>query len=242
MPETVGNRKMLLIVDALPRSPWFNMALDETLSGARDLAVSRGASAFARFYSWDCKCLSFGYAQPHQRVVSENPGLPAVRRPTGGGTVPHGEDLTYSIVLFPGSIIFGTGRNDLYLCFHKALMQAFMHLGVQCGIRAEKSTNSGYYRCFEKPVQGDLLLSDGRKIAGAAQKHGRDSVMMQGSVCTGLVGVPQDRFRELFVKSIVEIAGVSVEKFKLPERVEKEAAELAVRKYATGSWNVERKA
>ncbi len=242
MPETAGNRKMLLIVDALPRSPWLNMALDETLSGAQGLAVSRGASAFARFYSWDRKCVSFGYAQPHQRVVSGNPGLPSVRRPTGGGTVLHGEDLTYSIVLFPGSVIFGMGRNDLYLCFHNALMQAFMHLGVQCAIRAEKSANSGYYRCFEKPVQGDLLLSDGRKIAGAAQRHGRDSIMMQGTVCTGLVGVPQDRFRELFVKSIVETAGLSMEKFNIPERVEKDAAELAVRKYAADSWNVERKA
>jgi lipoate-protein ligase A len=242
MPETAHSRKTLVIADPAPRSPWMNMAVDEILSNSREVAASHSSCAFIRFYSWDRKCVSFGYAQPHQRVASGNPGLPSVRRPTGGGTVPHGEDLTYSIVLFPGSVIFGMGRNDLYLCFHKALMQAFLHIGIQCGIRAEKSTNSGYYRCFEKPVQGDLLLSDGRKIAGAAQKHGRDSIMMQGSVCTGLVSVPQDRFRELFVKSIAEIAGLSMEKFKIPERAEKDAVELAVRKYATDSWNVERKA
>src|SRR4051794_38396264 len=52
-----------------------------------------------RFYAWDRPTLSLGYFQP---FADRPPGLPVVRRPTGGGAIVHDHELTYALALPPG--------------------------------------------------------------------------------------------------------------------------------------------
>src|SRR5687768_12129854 len=76
-----------------------NMALDELL-------LSRAAEfghPILRFYSWAEAAATFGYAQRIAEVESFTLLRPLIRRPTGGGLVPHDRDWTYSLVFPPSA-------------------------------------------------------------------------------------------------------------------------------------------
>src|SRR5262252_7382894 len=73
-----------------------NMALDEALLEA----VSRLQKPVLRFYGWTEPAASFGYFQKYSDIERTTMLRPLVRRPTGGGLVPHDADWTYSVA-FP---------------------------------------------------------------------------------------------------------------------------------------------
>src|ERR1700676_2326901 len=76
----------------------FNMALDEALLEA----MPRLQRPVLRFYGWTEPAATFGYFQKYSDVESNTPLRPLIRRPTGGGIVPHDADWTYSAVFPPG--------------------------------------------------------------------------------------------------------------------------------------------
>jgi len=232
---------MFLLNEKKPLNLYLNMALDEVLTLSSAEPEIRGVDGFLRFYMWDRPCVSFGYAQSYQKVLADNPGMPLVRRPSGGGAVRHGLDLTYSVVLFPPSRLFSKNRMDLYVLFHSAVKAAFSSLGIVCEIRDENDKGAGYYRCFDKPVFGDVVLPDGRKIAGAAQKHSRDAILTQGSVSVDIVGVAREFFLDKFSVAIADSAGIVFESFECSESILSKAEELAKVKYSSDKWNMERK-
>jgi lipoate-protein ligase A len=241
MPDAELQSKLLLIREEKPRNLYMNMAFDEGLSVAEEDAIFAGASGFLRFYSWDSPCISFGYAQSFQDVFAENPGMPLVRRPSGGGVVVHGEDLTYSVILFPDSKLFSMTRTELYLFFHSAIKMAFAKLGTFCEIRNMAETNSGYYRCFDHPVLGDLLLHDGRKIAGAAQKHSRAVILTQGSVSLYLLAVDRDKFIANFISALAETGALIFKDYASSAKLETITYDFAKNKYSTEMWNKKRR-
>src|SRR5882672_4520513 len=78
--------------------PAFNMAMDAALLQS----MHRLKSPVLRFYSWTEKAASFGYFQKYSEIERLTHLRPLVRRPTGGGLVPHDADWTYSLA-FPRS-------------------------------------------------------------------------------------------------------------------------------------------
>jgi len=76
----------------------FNMALDEALLEN----VARLDSPVLRFYGWTEPAATFGYFQKYAEVERATLLCPLIRRPTGGGIVPHDADWTYSIAFPPG--------------------------------------------------------------------------------------------------------------------------------------------
>jgi lipoate-protein ligase A len=76
----------------------FNMALDEALLDS----VSRLGKSVVRFYGWTEPAATFGYFQKYAEVERATLLRPIIRRPTGGGIVPHDADWTYSAVFPPG--------------------------------------------------------------------------------------------------------------------------------------------
>src|SRR5436305_10194353 len=76
-----------------------NMAVDEVLL--------ESAASFTRpvlrFYGWSEAAASFGYSQRYDEIARLTCLRPLVRRPTGGGLVPHDADWTYSLVFPPSA-------------------------------------------------------------------------------------------------------------------------------------------
>jgi lipoyl(octanoyl) transferase len=105
----------------------FNMALDESLLEA----MSRLGRPVLRFYGWTERAASFGYFQKYADVERMTPLRPLVRRPTGGGLVPHDADWTYSLAVPPGAEWYLLTATESYCRVHEWIQAAFAKLGIE---------------------------------------------------------------------------------------------------------------
>ncbi len=154
----------------------FNMALDEALLHA----APRFGQPVLRFYSWTEPAASFGYFQKYAEIERMTPLRPLVRRPTGGGLVPHDADWTYSLAFPPGDGWYSLSATDSYRRMHEWIRAAFARLGLAAEL-APACSKALPGQCFQGHEKFDVLWR-GQKIAGAAQRRTRDGLLIQGSV------------------------------------------------------------
>ena len=168
------------LLDSPPLDVFGQMALDEAL------AQSKPAEFCLRFFRWRGVGATFGYAQriaEVERALPEELTRACTRRPTGGGVVPHVDDLTFSCV-FPAA---GELRPaEIYRRLHAALLAGLR--GAVAGARLAESGGRGAPRgpggasqCFVEPVPLDILAAD-RKILGGAIRRCGETVLYQGSL------------------------------------------------------------
>lgn len=211
----------LLIYEARrPVSAAMNMAIDEAL-------LEQCGEPTMRFYGWRQPSLSFGYFGKYAKVAAEAKDREVVRRWTGGGSVLHGRDLTYSLVTPARDRAMAEGPPAIYAALHHAIRAALLLEGRKtkmAGAAAAKISDA----CFANPVRYDLLL-DGRKIAGAAQRRTRGGFLHQGSI-----QLPD--LSETFCQRFATALSAEVEHAELPPRIRERAAVLATEKYATEAW------
>jgi lipoate-protein ligase A len=154
----------------------FNMALDEALLEA----MPRLQTPVLRFYGWTQPAATFGYFQKYAEVEAVTKLRPLIRRPTGGGIVPHDADWTYSAVFPPGHEWHSLKAEESYRRIHDWLRLAFAELTVETELAlcCQKSLPG---QCFIGHEKSDLLWR-GKKIAGAAQRRNKLGLLIQGSV------------------------------------------------------------
>ncbi len=196
------------------------MAIDEAL-------LAEIARPLLRIYRWSRPSMSFGYFEKWEPVQTAHPQRELVRRWTGGGIVPHGDDITYSLLVPKQHAFFQINAAESYCAIHASLAGTLSKLGfpaVVAGNNKEKISQS----CFENPVRYDVLLNMS-KIAGAAQRRTQRGLLHQGSI-QNIPPVP--RFASSFAAAI---AG-NVSQFEMPARISEAAVELAKKKYGAESW------
>ncbi len=173
--------KIRLWIDPVPRSGPEAMAVDEWLLETVDVPV-------LRTYRWLGGWVSIGYFGKIAEARGLFPGVQIVRRWTGGGTVDHRADWTYTLVVPRSEPLANLRGGDSYGKIHEALGAALRGEGI--GARAiDESGVTGASLCFENPVQHDLVGADERKIAGAGQRRTRHGLLHQGSVAASCSGV-----------------------------------------------------
>jgi lipoate-protein ligase A len=153
-----------------------NMALDEALLEN----VSRFGKPVLRFYGWAEPAATFGYFQKYSEVENATLLRPLIRRPTGGGIVPHDADWTYSFVVPPDHEWHLLKAEESYRRIHEWIQNAFARLKIETDL-APCCKRSLAGRCFEGHEKFDLLWR-GKKIAGAAQRRNRLGLLIQGSI------------------------------------------------------------
>jgi lipoate-protein ligase A len=178
-----------------PGAPAFNMALDEALLEA----VSRWGEPVLRFYGWTEPAATFGYFQKFTEVERATPLRPLIRRPTGGGIVPHDADWTYSLAFPPGHEWYELRAEESYRRVHAWLQAAFRRLGVTTEL-APAARKSAPGQCFVGHEKSDLLWH-GRKIAGAAQRRNRLGLLIQGSVQPPPLGLARAAWEQAMLHS-----------------------------------------
>ena len=206
--------------DEAPAGAALNMAIDEALFEHATLPT-------LRFYSWRRPALSFGYFGQFADVAIEMQRREVVRRWTGGGIVPHGEDLTYSLVTPAVDPASSLGPATIYVALHRAICDLLREEGRQAELAptdAPKISDA----CFANPVRDDVVMA-GRKIAGAAQRRNRRGFLHQGSI--QLPNLPVS-FRARFASRLAE----QIEWVKIPSVSNERAAQLAAKKYGTAEW------
>jgi lipoyl(octanoyl) transferase len=228
----VGGSQWYLL-DSGPGQPAFNMALDEALLEA----MPRLQTPALRFYAWTEPAASFGYLQKYSDVERLTPLRPLVRRPTGGGLVPHASDWTYSLVFPVVHAWYSLSALESYRRVHEWIQSAFARLDVATELAPDRR-KAGPGQCFEGFETSDLLWH-GRKIAGAAQRRRRDGLLIQGSVQP-----PPSLNRADWHQAMCEAghtaSGTAWIRFEPDSPVRERAGELVARKYSLAGYNQKR--
>lgn len=174
-----------LLLDPIPADPAWNMALDEALwQGLCD-----GESPpTIRIYQWRTPAISIGR---FQRVEDEvdvaacaERGVTLVRRPTGGGAVCHGSDLTYTITAPEQLGDLPRGLLASYERMHAGIAEGLRAVGISAELAASAERSTDPRRalpCFVRPTRFDIVCG-GRKIAGGAQRRGHGALLHQGTL------------------------------------------------------------
>ena len=206
--------------DFEPKRASLNMAVDEAL-------LLDCAAPVLRFYRWQQPSISFGYFGRYAEVASESDGRDLVRRWTGGGIVPHGSDLTYSIVVPCGHSFFQKSSVEIYAAVHDAICRALQANGLDAFL-ANDAAPKVSEACFANAVRADVI-SGGQKIAGAAHRRTRAGLLQQGSIQRN--DLPE-RFREHFAGNLCP----QFERMILSPELSERAAQIAQKKYGTNEW------
>lgn len=189
-----------VIVDEIPNNGVFNMAMDAALL---QLAAERERSV-VRIYRWSEPTVTLGYFQGSgQSVESPFPGLPVVRRLSGGGAILHDQEITYSLVLSAAH----PARQDpsaVYQTVHLAIIRLLATAGVPCQLRSEfdavnaneavnlkaevtgadkdPGTKAEPFLCFLRKNANDIVHATGSKIVGSAQRRRKGVMLQHGSI------------------------------------------------------------
>src|SRR6185436_19593961 len=131
--------------------------------------ASRTGRPVLRTYGWTAPAATFGYFQRFADVSALTPLRPLIRRPTGGGLVPHDNDWTYSVAIPPVDAWFDLKAVESYRRIHQWLQASFQKLNVATPLSPAR-IEGGPGQCFVGAETFDLLHR-GTKIAGAAQRR-----------------------------------------------------------------------
>jgi lipoate-protein ligase A len=206
--------------DLEPRPAALNMAVDEALLDA-------ALAPILRYYRWQQPALSFGYFGGYAEVEQHSRDREIVRRWTGGGIVPHGADLTYSIIIPAGNPLLARSSPEIYSEFHDSIRRALQLNGIEAML-ANAAAPKISENCFANAVRADVM-SEGRKIAGAAHRRSRAGLLHQGSVQRGdLPG----RFKDDLAFLLCE----QFERKKISPKLLARAVRIADAKYGTREW------
>jgi lipoate-protein ligase A len=170
-------------------SPSYNMALDECLLNWQ----STGAMpATIRFYEWEVPTLSIGYFQRVAKEIDmeevEKRGFGFVRRQTGGRSVLHDRELTYSVIVSENHPKMPKTVTEAYRVISQGLLEGFRALGLNAYFAVPKTEqeredlkNPRSAVCFDAPSWYEIVV-EGRKIAGSAQTRQRGVILQHGSI------------------------------------------------------------
>lgn len=210
--------------DGKPRSAALNMAVDEAL-------LETAASPTLRFYRWEGLALSFGYFGSYADVANQRGDREIVRRWTGGGVVPHGDDLTYSVIIPASHPFFARSSLAIYSDLHDAIREALKANGIEATLAHSVSPRVSE-NCFANAMRADVI-SEGRKIAGAAHRRSRAGLLHQGSIQNAKL---PHRFSNDFARALCD----RFECKALSQNLIDRATTIAQAKYGTIEWLMRR--
>jgi lipoate-protein ligase A len=226
----------------------FNMALDEALLEA----MPRLGKPVLRFYGWTEPAATFGYFQKFAEVERATHLRPMIRRPTGGGIVPHDADWTYSLAFPTNHEWYSLKAIESYRRAHEWIQRAFAKLNVATELahaakseignrpaapeRSEGGKSGIPGACFAGYEKSDVLWR-GRKIAGAAQRRNKLGLLIQGSVQSPLLALTRTDWEQAMLDSALDAAWSELGQ---DAALRQHAKELSLCKYSQADYNRKR--
>ena len=163
-----------------------NMAADEALGAEAE----RTGLPLIRFYGWSRPTVSLGAFQKlaDAQAIPDIASAALVRRPSGGGAIVHGSDLTYALAV-PKQHPLGQTAQQLYTAAHTAMAAVLQASGIEARLYAAEPMDAEFF-CFSRRAGGDLVVAgagDGPaaidpKIMGSAQRRLAGAVVQHGSL------------------------------------------------------------
>ncbi|MDB6018400.1 MAG: hypothetical protein JWR19_2889 [Pedosphaera sp.] len=208
-----------------------NMALDE--------ALLETASTFGRpvlrFYAWSEPAASFGYFQKYAEVEQMTHLHPLIRRPTGGGLVPHDTDWTYSVAFPTNDPWYALKAVESYHRIHEWIQAAFARLNIATEL-APCCRKALPGQCFVGYEKSDLLWHS-QKIAGAAQRRTRHGLLIQGSIQPPPIKVARTDWEQAMCDVAQLERGIHWQEFNATATFNDRVAELVQKTYSQSAYN-----
>ena len=223
-----------LLLNSGPCGAAYNLALDEALLEA----MPRLQQPVLRFYGWTEPAASFGYFQKYTEVGTATLLRPLVRRPTGGGIVPHDADWTYSLNFPAGHTWHSLRAEESYRRVHEWIQAAFAGMKVETELAAGcKKSAPG--QCFAGHEKSDVLWQ-GRKIAGAAQRRNKSGLLIQGSIQPPPLSLAKIDWQEAMCGEATKRWQVRWAEFEADAPLRDRVEELEQQKYSQRAYNEKR--
>jgi lipoate-protein ligase A len=176
------------LIDTGPADPAINMAVDEAIS--QSCREGQGPTTL-RFYTWRPAALSIGYFQNASAEIDleqcKAQGYGFVRRLTGGKSVLHDQELTYSVMARANNPLFPKDLHRSFMVIAQALISGLDYLGIQAEVFGQISTKKQRRSqqispsCFASAMGFEIGV-DGKKLIGSAQRRWRDGFLQHGSI------------------------------------------------------------
>lgn len=177
---------MFRCIDTNTNDAYFNMAVDECILDE----VSQGRSnPVLRFYGWSPPGISLGYFQKVRKSVDVNfckeNNISIVRRLTGGRTVLHADELTYSIIIPESHCLANGSVTNSYKNISVGILEGLKKIGIPAEISSGTSKESNSSACFEATSKYEIVIN-GKKIVGSAQTRKKGCLLQHGSIVISL--------------------------------------------------------
>jgi lipoyl(octanoyl) transferase len=240
-----------------------NMALDEALLCSY---ANKTSPATLRLYAWDEPSVSIGLFQDaavcRANSVLSATAVPFVRRLTGGGMLPHGNEITYSLVCAQDDIGEELSVIESFRKICAWLMRFYRSLGLDPVFAADApgfrpDCRTAYVLCAQSREKYDIVIN-ARKIGGNAQKRLRGVLFQHGRIplyplSLQLNAAPdytlsecvpfmpqEEQLVKLLVASFEAAFAATVVADGLTGIEEGMMERLRSQKYATDAWNIHR--
>ncbi len=174
------------LLDTGINNAYYNMAVDDLImknyqQGQKGLTV--------RFYQWSPPGLSLGYFQKATEQIDlkkcKEEKIDLVRRLTGGRTILHDRELTYSIVTAENNGYLPDTILDSYRIISVGIVRALKRLGVQAELKKleknKKAPRGFSAACFDAPSWYEVTVGD-KKLVGSAQVRKNGVILQHGSI------------------------------------------------------------
>ncbi len=144
-----------------------------------------------RFYRWNQPTLSLGRRQADDPpdVLDQLPDDLAVTvRPTGGGYLLHGDEITYSLTVPCDHPLGSLSIHDFYGCVRDTFLSALREAGLVTESRRGEG-DGGADSCLASPAAHEPVQA-GDKWMAAAQVRRRSGILQHGSLFWSASGWP----------------------------------------------------
>jgi lipoate-protein ligase A len=252
-----------LLREEQPLSAAENMARDEYLFNL----CHEEKLGFFRLYSWKNPTFSFGVSQKISRAIHvdfiRERNCEYVRRITGGKTVLHHREITYSVASSESVFFLEHDLYKSYMLISNVIVKAFRRMGQEAYLSKAKS--SGLARsnnpCFSFPTLNEIEIS-GKKIVGSAQKRDKQALLQHGSIpirmdydlyalgsnsdrsfieanmttLSELSDEPGENLIDYLVKSFQDFIGMNFNSYTF-DKSDRDELEKIIEKYQSHDWN-----
>ncbi len=161
-----------------PGSASWNMSVDEAL-----LCGVLDAVPTLRLYAWERPSVSIGYRQAIPPWVDRCDafGVDRVRRASGGGTVVHAGDLTYSVAAPLEEDHLPAGLDGSYGWIQRVLVEGLRRAGLDARPSRAQERAPWMEVCFAGSTGYEVEIA-GAKRVGSAQRRTSWGLLQHGSI------------------------------------------------------------
>lgn len=211
-----------------PRDCATNIALDEIVFTSEQFIPT------FRFYTWTQPSYTIGYFQK-LNDISNPANYPVIRRLTGGLTVLHDKDLSFSFIVSDEIWPYIYEQEKTYKLIHETIKQTLVFFNIICDKQPDIIGFGKNISCIDTFYKDDLFIK-GKKIAGSCQRRRGKKILVEGSIHLHFDNKTVEQFADVFFKNIAKTLNCSINTGNLTDDELNQATILTDLKYNTDKW------